>query len=187
MTIGKAGCRCMAFPTPLGEMALAWENRGSGRTKIVRILLPRKNPLRQMREFLPGAVEGTDQSVSAFARRIARYLSGEDIVLPIDLLDLEGLNDFQRQVLLAEYEIPRGKTTSYARLAARSGFPGAARAAGTALATNPFPIVIPCHRSVRADGALGGYGGGLPMKRTLLEMEGVEFDARGRVKSSFMI
>jgi methylated-DNA-[protein]-cysteine S-methyltransferase len=53
--------------------------------------------------------------------------------------------------------------------------PRAARAVGTALATNPFPIVIPCHRVIRSDGTLGGYGGGLEMKRKLLEMEGVAF------------
>jgi methylated-DNA-[protein]-cysteine S-methyltransferase len=61
------------------------------------------------------------------------------------------------------------------------GKPSAARAVGRALATNPFPIIIPCHRAVRSDGSLGGYQGGLAMKRALLEMEGVEFDARGRV------
>jgi methylated-DNA-[protein]-cysteine S-methyltransferase len=61
------------------------------------------------------------------------------------------------------------------------GCPRAARAVGTALANNPFPIIIPCHRTIRADGTPGGFGGGIMMKRNLLEMEGVRFDPRGRV------
>ena len=65
--------------------------------------------------------------------------------------------------------------------AAGVGRPAAARAAGTALATNPFPIVVPCHRAVRADGSPGGYQGGPAMKRALLALEGVRFDAAGRV------
>ncbi|MDD5232856.1 MAG: methylated-DNA--[protein]-cysteine S-methyltransferase [Syntrophales bacterium] len=176
----------MEFRTPMGKMALAWVNSEKG-IKIVRILLPRKDPFRDMRELIPGLTEGTDRGAAALARRISRYISGDKIALPIDLIDLEALNYFQRKVLLAEYEIPRGKTTSYSKLAAGSGFPGAARAAGTALARNPFPIVIPCHRSIRSDGSLGGFGGGLPMKRALLEMEGVGFDSRGRVRPEFMI
>jgi methylated-DNA-[protein]-cysteine S-methyltransferase len=59
--------------------------------------------------------------------------------------------------------------------------PGAARAVGTALARNPFPIIIPCHRTVRSNGDLGGFGGGLKMKRELLELEGVQFSTTGRV------
>jgi methylated-DNA-[protein]-cysteine S-methyltransferase len=70
--------------------------------------------------------------------------------------------------------------TTYGRLARHLGAPRASRAAGRALATNPFPIVIPCHRAVRSDGSLGGYQGGVEMKARLLEMEGVQVE-RGRV------
>jgi methylated-DNA-[protein]-cysteine S-methyltransferase len=86
---------------------------------------------------------------------------------------------------VAERTIPRGYVSSYSALAAHIGKPKAARAAGTALARNPFPIIIPCHRTVRTDGSLGGFGGGLPMKRALLEMEGVAFDGLGHVKKEF--
>jgi methylated-DNA-[protein]-cysteine S-methyltransferase len=86
---------------------------------------------------------------------------------------------------VAERTIPRGYVSSYSALAAHIGKPKAARAAGTALARNPFPIIIPCHRTVRTDGSLGGFGGGLPMKRALLEMEGVAFDGLGHVKKKF--
>jgi methylated-DNA-[protein]-cysteine S-methyltransferase len=86
---------------------------------------------------------------------------------------------------VAERTIPRGYVSSYSALAACIGRPRAARAVGTALAGNPFPIIIPCHRTVRTDGSLGGFGGGLPMKRALLEMEGVTFDQRGRARTEF--
>jgi methylated-DNA-[protein]-cysteine S-methyltransferase len=71
--------------------------------------------------------------------------------------------------------------STYGRLARQAGAEGGARAAGRALAENPFPIVVPCHRTVRSNGDLGGYQGGVQMKRALLEMEGVAFDERGRV------
>jgi methylated-DNA-[protein]-cysteine S-methyltransferase len=88
-------------------------------------------------------------------------------------------------VLQREFRIPRGRVMSYGGLAGRIGHPRAARAVGTALARNPFPLIIPCHRTIQADGTLGGFGGGLKMKRALLEMEGVAFDRAGRVQSSF--
>ena len=82
---------------------------------------------------------------------------------------------FQEKVLRTEFAIPRGRVSSYGLIAKHMNKPGAARAVGTALATNLFPIVIPCHRVIRSDGHLGGYQGGLPMKRQLLQMEGVKF------------
>jgi methylated-DNA-[protein]-cysteine S-methyltransferase len=72
---------------------------------------------------------------------------------------------------------------TYGRLADLLGHSGAARTVGTALARNPFPLVIPCHRVVRSDGELGDFGGGTGMKQALLEMEGVEFAADGKVSS----
>lgn len=80
--------------------------------------------------------------------------------------------DFQRTVWLALAEIPYGRTISYSELAARVGRPRAVRAAGAANGRNPLPIVLPCHRVIGADGSLTGFGGGLPMKRFLLELEG---------------
>jgi len=71
--------------------------------------------------------------------------------------------------------------STYQRIASYLGNANGARAVGTALANNPFPIIIPCHRAIRSDGTLGGYQGGLEMKRALLEMEGVLFNTLGRV------
>ena len=69
--------------------------------------------------------------------------------------------------------IPYGKTRSYTEMARSAGNERAVRAAGTACGSNPLPIVVPCHRVLRTGGALGGYGGGLPMKEALLQMEGL--------------
>jgi O-6-methylguanine DNA methyltransferase len=77
---------------------------------------------------------------------------------------------------------PGASSGSHPRLSA----PRAARAVGTALARNPFPLIIPCHRVVRSDGMLGGFGGGLKMKKALLEMEGVAFDRSGRVQKAHL-
>jgi len=95
------------------------------------------------------------------------------------MVALEVCGEFQRRVLLAEYGIPRGWVSTYGRIAKHIGVAGGSRAVGRALAENPFPIIIPCHRAVRSDGEIGGYQGGSGMKRALLAMEGVEFTGSG--------
>ena len=88
--------------------------------------------------------------------------------------DLSRLTSFQQRVLRATAGIPPGEVRTYGQIAAAAGAPGAARAAGTALARNPVPLLIPCHRVVRSDGAVGAYSGGGPaVKRRLLGAEGV--------------
>ena len=105
---------------------------------------------------------------------------GDDVRFSLDIARLDLCTEFQQKVLLAEYRIPHGSVSTYQRIAAHLGKPNRARAVGTALASNPFPIIIPCHRAIRSDGMLGGYQGGLKMKRTLLEQEGVQFDQAGK-------
>jgi methylated-DNA-[protein]-cysteine S-methyltransferase len=105
--------------------------------------------------------------------RIAKLYLGKKENVDLSLLNLSQLTDFSVKVLKQTCKIPRGKVATYSGLAAKVGCPGAARAVGTALANNPFPIIIPCHRVIRADGSLGGFGGGLKMKRELLDREGV--------------
>ncbi len=87
-------------------------------------------------------------------------------------LDTNGWTDFQVRVWLATQEIPYGETRSYSWVARKADNPRACRAAGQALHHNPFPIVVPCHRVIGADGTLTGFGGGLEMKRRLLSLEG---------------
>lgn len=169
-----------SIPSGFGAVTVLWREDESG-PKVVEILLPLKRA--NLEETT--AVAKRHEALEPLAQAIGRYLAGENVEFPIDQLDATHCSKFQWTVLMAERAIPRGYASSYSALAAHIGRPKAARAVGTALARNPFPIVIPCHRAVRSDGSLGGFGGGLPMKRALLEMEGVAFDAAGRVKPQY--
>jgi methylated-DNA-[protein]-cysteine S-methyltransferase len=103
--------------------------------------------------------------------RFKAYFRSETADFP-DKLDLSGATDFQRQVWETTRTIPRSETRSYEWIAVQIGKPKAARAVGQALGQNPIPIIIPCHRVLTSDGKLGGFTGGLDMKRLLLKMEG---------------
>lgn len=117
--------------------------------------------------------------VDAPPRSLARHLShtietGRLGRLPVDL---SSIGEFQRKVLEKCAEIPPGEIRSYGWIAREVGNPGAVRAVGTALGRNPVPVLIPCHRVVRADGRIGNYAYGSPMKRELLEHEGLDPEA----------
>ena len=99
-----------------------------------------------------------------------RHLAGRRYALE---LDLGCVTPFARKVLNTCYAIPHGKVLTYGELARKAGRPKAARAVGRVMARNPLAVVIPCHRVVGSDGSLHGFGGGLPMKRRMLELEGV--------------
>jgi methylated-DNA-[protein]-cysteine S-methyltransferase len=109
--------------------------------------------------------------LDAAAEQLTAYFEGE--LTSFDLpLDLHG-TEFQRRCWLALATIPYGQTVSYGEQARRLGLgPDSARAVGSANGSNPVPVVLPCHRVVGADGSLTGFGGGLPLKRFLLEHEG---------------
>lgn len=115
--------------------------------------------------------EARAEELGDLPNRLRRYARGEQVSFS-DSLDFADTTPFRRAVWQATQEIPRGQTRSYGWLAERVGRPGAARAVGQAMATNPWPIVVPCHRVVTSDGGLGGYGGGLDMKERLLRLEG---------------
>ncbi len=104
------------------------------------------------------------------AVQLEEYFAGERQVFDLPM-ELDG-TEFQCQVWAELSRIPYGQTISYGELARRIGRPGAFRAVGQANGRNPIPIIVPCHRVVAADG-LGGYGGGLPVKRALLAVEGI--------------
>ena len=84
-------------------------------------------------------------------------------------------------MLIAEFNIPRRWVSTYKRTAISIGLPRGAREVGNALARNPFPIIISCHRAIRTNGDLRGFQGGIPMKRALLKLEGIKFAENGKV------
>jgi methylated-DNA-[protein]-cysteine S-methyltransferase len=132
----------------------------------------------------PGADEAASGEIDSLAGDISAFLEGEPVDFPLEIADLNLCGRFQQRVLRAEHAIPRGSVSSYRLIAAHLGVPGGARAVGNALANNPFPIIIPCHRAIRSDRHPGGYQGGPGMKRALLLQEGIHFDRLGRVECS---
>jgi len=103
-------------------------------------------------------------------QRLRIYFGAHKVTFP-DKLDLSGATAFQREVWEITKLIPYGETRSYTRVAEQIGKPAAVRAVGQALARNPLPVIIPCHRVVASAGRLGGYSGGLEMKKYLLYLE----------------
>ncbi len=105
-------------------------------------------------------------------RELDEYFAGTRTAFDLEL-DFALAKPFARRILAVTAQIPFGATSTYGEVAAGAGSPGAARAAGGALGSNPIPIVVPCHRVLARDGTLHGYTGGLHRKQLLLELEGV--------------
>ncbi len=151
------------------------------RSLVIEIILPMTQMERYIQKRYPQADKRGARAVAAVNREVRRYFAGSTKRLSVADIDVSQLYMFQKLVLFTERKIPYGWVSTYGRLAAKIGSPHAARAVGTALARNPFPIIIPCHRTIRADGTLGGYQGGVKLKRRLLEREGVQFTRSGKV------
>jgi O-6-methylguanine DNA methyltransferase len=120
----------------------------------------------------PLAVDAPSVDDPPYIEALRRYLAGEPVAFDDVPLALTG-TDFQRRVWDALRTIPYGRVVSYAHIAKRVGVPRGMRAVGLANGRNPVPIIVPCHRVVEATGALGGFSGGLDIKRLLLTLEGV--------------
>ena len=117
------------------------------------------------------AEPGNTPAILTLCKDIQAYFSGSPIKIPWKLLDLSGLTPLQRSVLEAVASVPHGQVRYYGQIAAHIGHPQAYRFVGATLARNPFPIFIPCHRVIRADGSLGGFYGGTDLKRRMLDLE----------------
>ncbi len=156
----------VTFETALGRCAVRWSETG-----ITRVLLP--DPKGQ-----PGPAFEDGVDVPPFVRRaiegMTAAMAGENPDLRHVPLDARGIDDFRLAVYEATRDIASGTTRSYGEVARSIGRPDAARDVGAALARNPFPIIVPCHRVVAANGALTGFSapGGLATKRRMLELEG---------------
>ena len=159
--------------TPFGTAAILWAG-DPAHPVVRRILLPQTQAAaaQAIRRIDPQTTATSCAEIDALARAIAAMLSGESVRFSLALLALGTCPPFQQAVLRATARIPRGQVRTYGQIAAQLGKPGAARAVGNALAANPFPLAIPCHRVVRAGGQLGGFGGGSALKRALLDLEG---------------
>ena len=152
---------CTVIDSPVGPLALT-----AGRAGLIRIEF---GPIPSVPD--PGSTAAADAHLAQAAQELVEYFAGTRTAFTIPL-DRSTRRGFRGEVLDALEEVPYGEVVSYGELAAEAGRPGAARAVGTAMATNPLPVVVPCHRVVRAGGVLGHYGGGVEGKTTLLRLEG---------------
>ncbi len=154
--------------TAIGPLLLAATPAG-----LVRVAFGREDLdavlARLAREISPRLLDAPAR-LDRVARELDEYFAGKRKVFDVPL-DFSLSRGFRLTVLRHMAEIPYGETETYAQLAAVSGSPAAVRAVGTACATNPLPLVVPCHRVVRSDGTIGQYGGGSEVKRALLELE----------------
>lgn len=164
---------CFVFETPSGWMVAAF--RGC---RVCGLELPVSS---RQEAAARCAIRGNDApcaetlvEMERLADEMRRYFAGERIEFSVGVA-LDGLTDWRRRVLTKSAEIPYGEVMTYGQLAADVGSPKASRAVGQAMAANPVPIIVPCHRVVAASGSLGGFSGGIEWKRRLLALEGVEF------------
>jgi len=156
------------FDTVIGAVFVAWNRSGVSAAA-------RSNSAHEFEEYFRAEVgrrplrPGTPSP--EMAHRITDELSGKRTLR----FDLRGLTEFEQAVLRKAREIPYGQVRPYSWVAREIGHPSAVRAVGTALANNPIPYFIPCHRVIRSDGVIGNYGGGGPeAKRSILTLEGVQ-------------
>jgi methylated-DNA-[protein]-cysteine S-methyltransferase len=165
--------RFHVFETDLGWVGVAFSDAG-----LREITLPHKSrddAFRKMAEL--GANEpATDAEARSATAMVKALVAGRPHANGLDL-DWSGITPFRRAVMEECMRIPAGRTLSYGELAAKVGKPRSARAVGRVMATNPFPLLVPCHRVLGSDGTLHGYGGGLPMKAALLKAEGASVPA----------
>ncbi len=149
------GERIGTFLTIIGKVSIV-----ADRFSVRAVYLPSDN--------LPNAESGSTPVMEEAIEEISEYLNGARKVFTVPV-SAEG-TEFQKAVWEAMYDIPYGSTATYGEVAEYIGRPGAARAVGVACGANPVPIIIPCHRVVASDG-IGGYSGGLAIKKKLLEIE----------------
>ncbi|MBI4719214.1 MAG: methylated-DNA--[protein]-cysteine S-methyltransferase [Planctomycetes bacterium] len=145
-----------------------------GRRLVATFLPQTEGDLRKtIRSRCPDAIENADV-LRGFQGQVLRYFEGARVRFDVEV-DLEALPAFRRRVLQACRGIPHGRTASYGDLARAVGKPGAARAVGGAMASNPLPLVIPCHRVLRSDDSIGGFSSpsGIREKARMLSLEGV--------------
>jgi len=156
--------------SPLGRVVLAATETG-----VARVGLPAEDEddvLAELaRRVSPRVLRAARPSLREARRQLDEYFEGRRRGFEVEL-DWRLTGDFGRGVLRATAAIPYGLTGTYMSVASAAGWPRAARAAGTALARNPVPILVPCHRVLRSDGDLGNYRGGREAKAALLELEG---------------
>lgn len=175
---------CASLSSSFGDVLILWEGQNAARLR--RIYLPKNGAgqLDQARADFPdlkrwGQGTALPSTIESVAEMLRAILAGHPVQLPLSFLEesLGHLGVFQRKILLLDATIPFGHICTYRELARAGGNPLASRAVAHALAQNPLPLLIPCHRVVGSNGSLTGYQGGTGLKQRLLELEGIPFSS----------
>jgi len=170
------------FSSLFNTFTVVWKEMSSD-LRVQRIFLSdpkHKSEIKALESFKKIKLKSSSLII-LLSENIQLFFKGEQVDFDIGILDFNQCFEIQKKVLLAEYRIPRGWISTYKRIAHHLDMPKGARVVGNALARNPFPIIIPCHRAIKTNGELGGFQGGLDMKRALLELEGIEVSDKGKV------
>jgi methylated-DNA-[protein]-cysteine S-methyltransferase len=170
------------FSSPFNTFTVVWKETSSD-LRVQRIFLSdpkRKSEIKALESFKKIKLESSSL-IALLGENIQRFFKGKQVDFGLGLLDFNQCFEIQEKVLMAEYKIPRGWVSTYKRIAHHLDMPKGARVVGNALARNPFPIIIPCHRAIKTNGELGGFQGGIGMKCALLELEGIEVSDKGKV------
>ena len=180
--IRQVNNRKIIKPTRFGTLCIMWSSSNQI-PRIDRVLLSRPglSAEDQASEIYPDSRISSCKEIDVVASEINACLEGEDVLFDLDIVDFSSFTKFQQAVLRATYSIPRGRVSTYGLIAAHVGIPDGARAVGNVMAGNPFPLIVPCHRVIRSDKHIGGYGGGVELKRALLGREGIIFDHAEKV------
>jgi methylated-DNA-[protein]-cysteine S-methyltransferase len=159
------------------ETRFGWAGFAGRNGKLTRSTLPRASREEALRALNAGLRERAVEDDAAFGDlpgKLRNYFEGERVDFSGVPVDLDGQPEFVTKVLLECREVPYGAVVTYGELARRAGSEKAFRAVGNAMAANPIPIVIPCHRVVASNGRIGGFSAGIDWKRRLLTLEGVD-------------
>ena len=155
------------FSTDMGWVAVLASEKG-----LVSTSLPHSSAEEALAEIGNAVKDATNspRRLKGITRRLRDYFGGKKVSFP-ERLNLSSITPFRQRVWQAARRIPYGETRSYKWLAEQAGKPGAARAVGQAMAKNRLPVIVPCHRVISSGGGIGGFNGGIDVKKRLLKLE----------------
>lgn len=178
--------------TPIGDIVIIWSINDGFLIEEIILSDSKDTATKKAYEKYPNSLKNkkTPKKLRKIIKELDNYFNEKEAHFSVNYLNMEKLTPFQKTVLMAEFNTKKGTINTYSSLAKDIGNPKAYRAVGSALSRNPFPIIIPCHRTVKSDKTLGGFGGfagGLISKQILLELEGIEIKQKKVVSESHII
>jgi methylated-DNA-[protein]-cysteine S-methyltransferase len=152
---------------PIGEISLVYLESPF---RLVEVLLPSEQKKALYADYSAG-LPGSRHPIRQIESLLKNYFKGRSIDPPWEVMPMDAFTELQKAVLQETARIPFGHLRTYRDIAVAIGCPGAYRFVGTTLGKNPYPILIPCHRIIRSDKGMGGFGGGIELKKRLIDFE----------------